>query len=525
MNKITLFLILLFTTAFGYSQKDSIKLVPKQRQISLESTKLIQKKGYHIVGYQYYIKDLIKVEKNDNYTLSDSLGNIFPIAAKEDAIFYDAKNKIVLAYNRKENNGRDVHLYDLTGKEITIQPNSIFKNPKIHIAPYVVLGNDGGGTIFLTPKGSGGGKKFNTPYGDYLTIMEDNPNDGMSYVKLADALGNLFIKEDYTNIEWIGDKYLLLVKNNIYTIFDLTTKQVLPVQFQDVWKHDLDPQFYYTGGLIAKNNGKYGYYDLITKKWTVPATYDKLEYFEKFGTYDKRKDPNTFSDYNYYLHTHVLVAEIKDKKGVVTIKNELLVPIKYDKIYYGDNLYGINAGDKTNYYDVANKKELFPKFYKQISLRSGNKAITKNEYEQYLDYKTNEVIIPESEKAVDLRLYLHNILLEYADKTTALYSNELKKIVCSNVRRIDNIDGTQSYFRIARESDDYTKNDYIIDANGNIIVNYTYFNGKVKFENKLFVVFNALKESEIYKYYNVKGEKVDQSGKSPLDGNRFMPKK
>lgn len=528
MKKITLLIVFLLTITCSYSQRDSIRLTPKQKVISIASAKIVKTKGYQPLN-SFYIKDYFKVVKNEKYALSDSLGNILPITAKEDALFYDTVEKTVLTYNRDKDNGKEVHLYDLTGKEIPVEANSVFKNPKFHLVPYIIMGNDGGGPIPLYPKGAGGEKQFNTPYGDYITILEDNPNDGMSYVKLTNSQGKLFIKEDYNSIRWIGDKFLLLLKNKTYTIFDLVTKQVLPVQFEEVWNDDLRPELYYTGSIIAKTNGKYGLYSLTEKKWTVPAVYDKLEYFNKFGGYEKLEGPNLDSSYNDYIFTHILKASLKDKIGVITKNNLILVPLKYDKIYcsnaYKPLKYNVYVNNLENYYDVENKKELFPKFYKQISLRADNKATTKNEYEQYLDYKTNEVIIPETEKAINLRVYLHNILLEYADKSTALYSNELKKIVCSNVRRIDNIDGTQRYFRIARESGDYTKDDYIIDSTGNIIVNYTYFDGKVKFENKLFVVFNALKESEISKYYNIKGEKVDQSGKSPLDGNRFMPKK
>jgi hypothetical protein len=82
-------------------------------------------------------------------------------------------------------------------------------------------------------------------------------------------------------------------------------------------------------------DGKVGAYNLATNIITVPIIYDNL--LECFNSSDMNNNP-------------ILIASLNDNKGIITLDNNVLLPIKYDNVdEFADDKYSNLFTIKSNY--------------------------------------------------------------------------------------------------------------------------------------------------------------------------------
>lgn len=79
------------------------------------------------------------------------------------------------------------------------------------------------------------------------------------------------------------------------------------------------------GLFIMSENDKYGIVDLVNNKVLIPPKYDKPAY-SAFRFHDPNKE-------FYHLEHAYIIAEKNGKYGMINLKNKVVLPFKYDKIF------------------------------------------------------------------------------------------------------------------------------------------------------------------------------------------------
>ena len=178
---------------------------------------------------------------------------------------------------------------------------------------------------------------------------ELNPIDYETFiVKKGNSFGVInnenktLIPINYTEI-YPTDEHFLVKNSKENLLLDKKFKSVLKNKYQD-----LEPIFYDEDNkYIAKKNGKYGIIDLKETN-IAPFKYDEISNWVEYGpkahfvtenhkkgliSYDDKKlNPTEFETLSYISDDYIIVSKAK-KYGIVDIKNNIIIPINYDKVY------------------------------------------------------------------------------------------------------------------------------------------------------------------------------------------------
>lgn len=111
-------------------------------------------------------------------------------------------------------------------------------------------------------------------------------------LQLFDAKGQPLPAGEYQNCKCLPDQYKALQKGGEWGVLDANNKEVLPFQYNDILQM--------TNGLVGVENseGMMGVYDILNRKWVVPAEYDFVEEFQdKVLLADVFGESSTFFDF------------------------------------------------------------------------------------------------------------------------------------------------------------------------------------------------------------------------------------
>lgn len=155
-----------------------------------------------------------------------------------------------------------------------------------------------------------------------------------------DSKGNEIIEPIYDEIEDVKNGLFIVSKNEKYGLMDNEGKEFLPIEYQNI-SNKVDY-------LRLKKDNKFGILDLKSKKIVADLKYQKMYAYNrdilivqlngKYGliseeTYEEILEP-IYDEIGEYDHTSQAKIKLNGKWGLLNDKAELIVPIKYDEIYY-----------------------------------------------------------------------------------------------------------------------------------------------------------------------------------------------
>lgn len=176
--------------------------------------------------------------------------------------------------------------------------------------------------------------------------------------------------DEIRNYSYFGDDYnkeiYYVIKNNKYGIIDKYGKEIVNPAYDEIY-------WFKDGRAVVKNMKKFGAVD-ISGKLVIPLEYDSNGYHyefsdgyltvvkgeypnQKFGLVDKNGVEVIKPQYEYALKYFggLLPVRKDEKMGFVNIKNEVVIPFKYDVVGGRDNYWkGYNS--KGVWYYLVQKK-------------------------------------------------------------------------------------------------------------------------------------------------------------------------
>ncbi|RPD95833.1 WG repeat-containing protein [Aureibaculum marinum] len=395
--KKTIFVITLFSSIIGFSQEEVIEVIEVEETV-IESTDVENVNQY----YQKNTADIVtgeidnsllifKGKNSSKYGLKDKAGNVLvkPIfysinsyGSTRDRIkaslgyneqgVIDSKGNILipfeysnLYYNSNYNiytaskNGK-YYLFDYYGNkllkesydEITIE-DIYFKVKENGF--YGILSSDG--EVLLPIKYD----QINYYQQYNWFLVSKNGVDNIIYSDGKKVFGNKYTSTSKLDYYF---KYILVEKNGKFGIIDKNGNSITPITFDAIDKN-------YNGNFfIIKQNGKWGLYNIIFKKYLIKPAYDAIKllsnnyYLLTSGTkktfidilYNKQFDFTPYDEVNSYITKNVTVVKINDLRGAVnTESGKLMIPAKYKYLDLNSNYIKGNLPD-SRFSDIYNYK-------------------------------------------------------------------------------------------------------------------------------------------------------------------------
>ena len=142
---------------------------------------------------------------------------------------------------------------------------------------------------------------------------------------------------EYQSVYTDGATFITIQKDKKYGIIDYQVNTIIPIEFDEIRIKGWNDFF------SVKKDGKYGYY---SKKGEViiPIRYDNLD-----GFYESKLN-------------HLLKATIGDSVGVINLKNEVVVPIKFKFAYSIEDFIQVELKGKRGLYSITGKEILKPEY-------------------------------------------------------------------------------------------------------------------------------------------------------------------
>ena len=247
------------------------------------------------------------------------------------------------------------------------------------------------------------------PTYDYITKYEN----GISFVKqgelygVINKLGKEIAQPIYDNYSWVNDTLIKLKKDDLYALFTLEMKEVMPFVFNSI--------FVYGVYLVVNDGEKSGVIDLHGDI-IIPFIYDdiSLEYKKpsleapdsygvrvtinnKMGTIDLYHNaliPMDYEGLEFKPNNHVIV--LKDKKfGLMSHSGQFIIPLnKYDFLdISSDDIIAAGIDDKYGYIN-ASEEIIIPFIYEQtMAFKYGLGAVQLDGLWGAIN-KLNELVIP-----------------------------------------------------------------------------------------------------------------------------------
>lgn len=230
---------------------------------------------------------------------------------------------------------------------------------------------------------------------DYHAVLE-------SRVVIYDTLNKSNINK-FNNTTFSIIEYLNKIKTPNYKrkIYDLKSKTISDFnQFQDI------SGLYINGYMRVYNNKKFGALN-IRNKFNIPVEYEEISeyqngYFlvkkDKWGIIDKKNNviiPLIY-DKIFKVSDKLIRVEVNQKSGYIDLKNNIIIDFQYDFDLNSDFSNGLAMVKKNGKYGYINKKGklIIPLIYEKALSFKNNKAIildtTINKY--YLINKKGEKI-------------------------------------------------------------------------------------------------------------------------------------
>jgi hypothetical protein len=218
-----------------------------------------------------------------------------------------------------------------------------FKNVKGDVDFSVNFGNN---SCFLMSKNQKFGL-LNTSGAVILNTEYDNIKyDNLRHIYLL-TLNNLqgiyfesskkLINCEYQSVYTDGTQFITLKKDNKYGIVNYQAEVILPYEFDEISIRGWNSFF------RVKKSGKYGYFK-SSGELIIPTQYDNLE-----GFYNSKFD-------------HLLKATLHDSVGVINLKNEIVVPIRYKFVNDLNNYFQVELNGKRGLYSLKGEEICKPEF-------------------------------------------------------------------------------------------------------------------------------------------------------------------
>ena len=166
----------------------------------------------------------------------------------------------------------------------------------------------------------------------YYIVFEENGKSG-----ICDSLGKTLLQPEFSNIDILTENDIIVAeKNGKYGIFDADFKQIVPFNYDDIYRF---LRYYNKNILVYRIGYKYGLLDYRKNKEITPPLYNDISPIKPFSS-------NLFS------------FEQNGKYGVINQKGKILIQPVFDDIGYNfsSNLLSAKKGGK---YGFVNKKGKF----------------------------------------------------------------------------------------------------------------------------------------------------------------------
>ncbi|QLE01665.1 WG repeat-containing protein [Galbibacter sp. BG1] len=242
-----------------------------------------------------------------------------------------------------------------------ILKNNLFELKKDDKISYLIDGkiskyNINGNNVFRTSK-----------YDNYY-VFSENKKKG-----ILDDSNNIVIEPKYDEIKYKRIYYhsnlpedILIVKNKgKWGIIDIQENNIIPVKYES-----LNMQF--PEKIILGKNGFKQIYDTRSKKLNEEYNFDKFSQYSKDFSIIRKDNKETLIDndnlnmlfpyqYDYIVHDYLpsnklIIVEMNEKKGIINIHNEILIPIIYDEVeLFCENNIVVKKNDEYSILNSNNK--------------------------------------------------------------------------------------------------------------------------------------------------------------------------
>lgn len=152
-----------------------------------------------------------------------------------------------------------------------------------------------------------------------------------------------FWRNTFIALNFIGEEPFNLIKNDEIVSIDISGNEFIPVITKNV---KLPSKEFF---ILQNRVGKYGVIDSLNNL-KIPFIYDYI------GN-------------NWNMYSPFFVVKKDDKIGLINLKGDVLVPIKYDKVdpsKFSNRLCIIEINGKKGVFDYKNGRELLPCLYSKI---------------------------------------------------------------------------------------------------------------------------------------------------------------
>jgi len=175
----------------------------------------------------------------------------------------------------------------------------------------------------------------------YYLIFEENGKRG-----ICDTLGNTLLQPEFSNIEIITKRDLIVAEKNEKTgIFDADFKQIVPFNYDYIDAHSGTYNENFLNNIPYRINNKYGLLDYTKNKTIIPPLYDDIHAIRPFSS-------NLFG------------FKQDGKYGVMNQKGKILIKPVFDDVgdCFSNNLLKVEKDDKWGFVDEKGKFVINPTF-------------------------------------------------------------------------------------------------------------------------------------------------------------------
>lgn len=223
----------------------------------------------------------------------------------------------------------------------------------------------------------------------------------------------------YESLSFLKDSLILAKKNDLIGILDLKGKTIIPFKYKflqyvdssniqfsmddkngimDISQNIIvksNYEYIYllkNGFYCVKNNNKWGVLNK-KKQLIIPITYDELSYEKGFYIATKYSTSEENIHENRKDFSSSGSADVYKRKGLISDNNEVLIPLKYNKIIIYDESILLEMWDSEFYYIDHNLKPIIPYEYKCVLPYQGN-VIVKDKNFNYgaFNYKGEQIV-------------------------------------------------------------------------------------------------------------------------------------
>lgn len=513
--KFLLNIIILLVFNSILAQNEFIYVKKLVDEVPKEAKKIIENQNYKL-DWPYYINDYALIERKGKKTFADKSGKImdnefdFRTNMTKDKFFFTAQSI------------NDINDYGSSevAKYVNIKTfNSSGATVESEISKY----ND----YYFASNQLNRFKYYKSKNSDYFTIHSDvsNSNIGKGYdIKegLINGRGDIILTPEYITIKQVIDDYFLVKKEREYfQIINIKNSNIDATHFTKIMTYTgmanvqrLDDIIAFNSKVIISeaDSNLWGIYDLVNKKWAIPAVYDEVRPINTLKLNKTRLSSKRV------LLTDLFIVRKVEKWGVVNSRGETLIPFSYSKITYNyDSKFNVyNDEGLYNYFDIESKSELFDDFYTDISIAHKAKDIvvlTKNGSVGIYDKTAKTFIIDPKEgyfKCVPENKYRNYKLTkknEDGKDEMALFSIKNRKTIASGLKNIMEVGRASKFAQLEL----FDGRNTVIDMTGKEIIppDWSYYGRAQNRKGIVFFYDRAGKRQKVLSCYSESGEKMD----------------